>query len=76
VRRVGSTTEKPKGSGSELGRPAKKPGHARFVATTANMMSPPELIEYSIIVFEAVTEKRSEVKRIQNIRKYSKRFKK
>ena len=31
------------------------PGAEKVVA--ANMMGPPELIEYSIIVFEAVTEK-------------------
>jgi hypothetical protein len=31
------------------------PGAEKVVA--ANMMGPPELIEYSIIVFEAVTKK-------------------
>jgi hypothetical protein len=51
------------------------PGAEKVVA--ANMMGPPELIEYSIIVFEAVTKKiKSEVritqkrKRFKKIQKY------
>jgi hypothetical protein len=34
------------------------PGAEKVVA--ANMMGPPELIEYSIIVFEAVTKKEAQ----------------
>jgi hypothetical protein len=47
------------------------PGAEKVVA--ANMMGPPELIEYSIIVFEAVTKKiKSEVRIIQKRKKIKK----
>jgi hypothetical protein len=41
------------------------PGAEKVVA--ANMMGPPELIEYSIIVFEAVTKKIKSEVRIQAV---------
>jgi hypothetical protein len=47
------------------------PGAEKVVA--ANMMGPPELIEYSIIVFEAVTKKiKSEVRIIQKRKRFKK----